>query len=82
MSEKGTAKPVTTEAVVLDEKANEELRKSQTNYKGNSHFDLVEVEFVKDGSFYKKGQKDKVHPSVAEIFKKKGLIETYKSTKK
>jgi hypothetical protein len=53
--------------------------KSQTNYKGNSHFDLVEIEIVKDGSFYKKGDKDKVHPTLAAILKEKGLIGDYES---
>ena len=47
---------------------------AQTEYKGNSQSDLVDVEIVKDGSFYKKGQKDKVHPTVAAILKEKGLI--------
>jgi len=54
-----------------------EIVKSQADYKGNSHFDLVEVEIVKDGSFYKKGDKDKVHPSLAAILKAKGLIGEY-----
>lgn len=57
-------KAVTTESVV----------KSQARYTGNTHFDLVEVEFVKDSSFYKKGQKDEVHPSVAEMYLEKGII--------
>lgn len=52
----------------------DQLVKSQTNYKGNSHFDYVDVEIIKDGSFYKKGDKDRVHPSLAEILLKKGLI--------
>jgi len=54
-----------------------EIVKSQADYKGNSHFDLVEVEIIKDGSFYKKGDKDKVHPSLAAILKAKGLIGEY-----
>ena len=54
-----------------------EIVKSQADYKGNSHFDFVEVEIVKDGSFYKKGDKDKVHPSLAAILKAKGLIGDY-----
>jgi len=54
-----------------------EIVKSQADYKGNSHFDLVEVEIIKDGSFYKKGDKDKVHPSLAAILKVKGLIGEY-----
>ena len=51
--------------------------KSQAEYKGNSHFDLVEVTIIKDGSYYKVGQKDKVHPTVAAILKEKGLIGEY-----
>lgn len=54
-----------------------EIVKSQADYKGKSHFDFVEVEIVKDGSFYKKGDKDKVHPSLAAILKAKGLIGDY-----
>lgn len=56
----------------------EEITKSQANYKGNSHFDFVDVEIVKDGDFYKKGDKDRVHPTLAAILKKKGLIDSYK----
>lgn len=52
----------------------ETLQKAQTEYTGNSHFDTVEVEIVKDGSFYKKGDKDTVHPTMAAILKAKGLI--------
>lgn len=48
--------------------------KSQAKARSNSQADLVEVEIIADGSFYKKGQKDKVHPTVAEILKAKGLI--------
>jgi hypothetical protein len=54
-----------------------EIVKSQADYKGNSHFDLVEVVIIKDGSFYTKGDKDKVHPSLAAILKAKGLIGDY-----
>lgn len=57
-----------------------EVVKSQANYKGNSHFDLVEIEIIKDGSYYKKGDKDKVHPSLAAILKAKGLIGDYEKT--
>jgi len=57
-------KAVTKDSVVL----------AQTDYKGNSQSDLVDVEIVKDGSFYKEGQKDRVHPTVAAILKEKGLI--------
>lgn len=52
----------------------ETLQKSQAEYKGNSHFDNVDVEIIKDGSFYKKGDKDSVHPTTAAILKAKGLI--------
>lgn len=48
---------------------------SQAAYKGDSHFDLVEVTIVKDGKFYKEGQKDFVHPATAAILEHKGLIE-------
>lgn len=54
-----------------------EIVKSQADYKGNSHFDYVDVEIVKDGSYYKKGDKDRVHPSLAAILKVKGLIGDY-----
>jgi hypothetical protein len=61
-----------------DEKVKKsEIVKSQADYKGNSHFDLVEVVIIKDGSFYTKGDKDKVHPSLAAILKAKGLIGDY-----
>lgn len=75
-------KAVTTAAIVQNDAANEETRKSQTAYKGNSHFDLVEIEIVEDGSFYKKGQKDNVHPTVAAILKQRGLIKSYKGEPK
>ena len=52
----------------------ETLQKSQAEYKGNSHFETQEVEIIKDGSFYKKGDKDTVHPTMALILKAKGLI--------
>lgn len=78
----GSEKAVTTTSVELDEKANAETRKAQADYKGNSHFDLVEVEIVQDGSFYTKGQKDNVHPTIAAILKKKGLIKSYKGEPK
>lgn len=56
--------------------------KSQANYKGNSHFDLVEVTIIKDGSYYKKGDVDKVHPTTAAILKEKGLIGEYENNVK
>lgn len=52
----------------------DDLVKTQTEYKGDSHFDLVEVEIIKDGDYYKKGDKDKVHPTLAALLKSKGLI--------
>jgi len=55
----------------------EDIVKSQAEYKGNSHFDLVEVEIIKDGDYYKEGDKDKVHPTLAAILKAKGLIKGY-----
>ena len=58
------AKPMSKESTVL----------SQADYKGDSHFDLVDVEIIKDGDYYKKGDKDKVHPTLAAILKAKGLI--------
>jgi len=70
----GAPKAVTTAAVEIDKEKSAEIRKSQANYKGNTHFDLVKVEIVKDGSFYKKGDTDEVHPTVAEILKAKGLV--------
>ncbi len=74
----GSERAVTTTAIELDGAANDKLKKSQANYKGNTHFDTVEVEIIKDGSFYKKGQKDTVHPTLAAILKEKGLIKGYK----
>lgn len=55
----------------------ETIVKSQANYKGNSAHDLVKVTFIADGSFYKKGDTDIVHPATAELFKAKGLIDKY-----
>jgi len=60
----------------------EEITRAQADYKGNSHFDLVDVEIVKDGDYYKKGDKDRVHPTLAAILKKKGLIDSYKGENK
>lgn len=65
------AKEIETEGGVM---TTETLQKSQAEYTGNSHFDLVDVEIVKDGNFYKKGDTDKVHPTMALILKAKGLI--------
>jgi len=66
----------------IDAAKQSSIIKSQANYKGNSMHDLVEVEIIADGSFYKKGDKDKVHPSLAEILKQKGLIKGYKGAPK
>lgn len=71
MAEESKAKAITKD----------ELVKSQTAYKGNSQSDLVAIEIIQDGSFYKKGDKDNVHPTTAAILKKKGLIKTYKGDK-
>jgi len=60
----------------------ESIIKSQANYKGNSAHDLVEVKIIADGSFYKKGDTDKVHPATAEILKAKGLISGYGKAEK
>jgi len=58
------AKAVTKDSIVL----------AQTEYKGNSHFDTEDVKFIKDSDFYKEGDTDTVHPTVAAIFREKGLI--------
>lgn len=52
----------------------EQIIKSQANYKGNTQSDRVEITIKKDGNHVKVGQKLSVHPTVAEIFKAKGLI--------
>jgi len=54
--------------------SNQDMVQSQADYKGDSHFDLVDVTIIKDGDYYKKGDKDKVHPTLATILKAKGLI--------
>lgn len=64
---------------MADKATKESIIKSQADYKGNSHFDYVDIEIVKDGSFYKKGDKDRVHPSLAAILKEKGLIGEYEN---
>lgn len=70
MSEKSEKKAV----VKADPVKTEAIKTAQAKSKSKSQTDRVEVEIKKDGSFYKKGDKTKVHPSVAEIFKEKGLI--------
>jgi len=72
MAEETKPKALTTEEVV----------KSQAAYKGKSQSDLVDIVIVNDGSFYKKGDKDSVHPTTAAILKKKGLITSYKGEPK
>lgn len=68
--------PKTNETKPQEGKAmtRENLMKTQTEYQGNSHFDLVEVKIIKDGDFYKEGEVDQVHPATAAILKAKGLI--------
>lgn len=65
---------------MADEKGQtrEDIMKSQANYKGNDYLELVEIEITKDTDYYKKGDKDIVHPATAEIFKAKGLISGWK----
>lgn len=62
---------------MADEKkmTKDEVMKSQANYTGSSLFELVNVTIIKDGDYYKKGDTDEVHPSLAEILKAKGLID-------
>ncbi|HMK57765.1 MAG TPA: hypothetical protein VK462_01790 [Nitrososphaeraceae archaeon] len=60
-----------------DKFTREGLIKSQADYKGNSHFDYVDITIIKDSDYYKKGDKDRVHPSLAAILKAKGLIGDY-----
>jgi hypothetical protein len=57
--------------------SNQSLVQSQAEYKGNSHFDRVDIEIIKDGDYYKSGDKDSVHPSLAAILKSKGLIKDF-----
>ena len=40
-----------------------------------------EVTIIEDGSFYKKGQTDTVHPSLAAILRAKGLVAPKKEGK-
>lgn len=61
---------------MAEEKAitKEALVKSQSDYKGNSHFDLEDIKIIKDGDFYQAGDTDSVHPTLALILRAKGLI--------
>jgi preprotein translocase subunit SecF len=73
------SKAVTANSVVLepDEEKNAEIRASQAEYKGNHHMDKVTVKIIKNTKYYKKGQSDTVHPTVAAIMKQKGIIGDY-----
>lgn len=62
---------------MADKGTKSEIVKSQADYKGNSHFDYVDIEIIKDSNHYKKGDKDRIHPSLAAAFKAKGLIGEY-----
>lgn len=50
------------------------IKRSQANYKGNQHGDLVEITIEHDGKYVKAGDKLKVHPTAACIYKEMGLI--------
>lgn len=73
------AKPITTASVTLtdDQKTEkaENTRKSQAAYEGNHHMDKVEVTINQKTKYYKKGQKDTVHPTLALIMEEKGIID-------
>lgn len=66
---------VTTKSVVLDEEQNKVTKESQAKYEGNHHMDKVEVTINQETPYYKKGQKDTVHPTTALIFESKGIID-------
>lgn len=61
----------------IKKESKEAIVKSQAEYEGNSHFDLVKVTILKDGDYYKEGDVDEVHPTLAAILKAKGLIGDY-----
>lgn len=63
-----------TETVKVDTVKSTAIKTAQSNSKSKSQLDKVEVTFKKDTSYHKKGEKKKVHPSVAEIFKAKGIV--------
>lgn len=50
-----------------------DAQKAQSNYKGNSLRDVVNIEITKDSKYYKKGDTDRVHKATAELLKSKGL---------
>jgi len=71
-------KAVKTTSVVDEEKKaerSEEIQKSQAEYTGNHHMDKVVVTINQNTKHYKKGQTDTVHPTVALIMEKKGIID-------
>jgi len=72
-------KAITTKSVVLSDEQKEEKNTStkaaQSEYKGNHHMDKVEVTINQKTKYYKKGQKDTVHPTVALIMQEKGIID-------
>ena len=50
------------------------IKTAQAKSKSKRQTDKVEVVFKKDTNYHKKGEKKTVHPSVAEIFKAKGVV--------
>ena len=72
-------KAVTTKSVVLTddqkEETNSATKKAQAAYEGDHHMDKVEVTINQKTKYYKKGQKDTVHPTVALIMQEKGIID-------
>jgi len=71
-------KAMTTKSILSDEQKEEKnanTKAVQSGYKGNHHMDKVEVTISKDTKYYKKGQKDTVHPTTAFIMEEKGVIE-------
>lgn len=71
-------KTVTTKSVLTEdqrEEKNATTKAAQSEYKGNHHMDKVEVTINQKTKYYKKGQKDTVHPTVALIMQEKGIID-------
>lgn len=71
-------KAVTTKSVMTEEQKEEKntsVKAAQAAYEGNHHMDKVEVTINQKTQYYKKGQKDTVHPTVALIFEEKGIID-------
>lgn len=52
----------------------EAVKRAQAKSTSKSQLDRVEVTLSKDSKYAKKGTKFNVHPTVAEIFKAKGLL--------